>query len=163
MKDHFDATTDLELVRTIKARPETVWRCWTDPDLLMQWFCPKPWQVTKAVIDLRPGGRFFTRMEGPNGEGLDNDICKMDNEGCVLEVVPQKRFAFTDALREDWRPNGQTFMSAVITLTPEADGTLYRAHVLHNDAAMRAKHLEMGFQEGWGIAADQLAALAASL
>lgn len=164
MKDIFDPQTDLELNRIIKASPANVWRCWTEPELLMQWFCPKPWAVTKAVIDLRPGGRFFTRMEGPNGEGPDNDICRMDNEGCFLDVVPQERLTFTDALREGWRPNPQSFMTATISFAPDGSGgTAYRAVVLHDDAATQAKHVEMGFHDGWATAADQLSDLAVRL
>ena len=160
----FNPEKDIEFTRIIQARPDTVWRCWTEPELLMQWFCPLPWKVTRATLDLRPGGRFYTRFEGPNGEGPDNDICQMENEGCYLDVEPGKRLVFTDALSEGWRPNAKTFMTAIVTFTPNGDGaTEYRALVLHSDAAMRAKHIEMGFHDGWGAAADQLNALAQSL
>lgn len=160
----YNPETDLKLERRIAARPATVWRCWTEPDLLMQWFCPVPWKVTKAEIDLRPGGGFLTRMEGPNGEAPDNDICQVESEGCFLDIVPGERLVFTDALSGGWRPNAQAFMTAIITFAPDgADGTHYTALVLHNDAAARAKHEEMGFHEGWGTAAEQLEALAKTL
>ena len=157
----FDPETDLKLERRIAAKPATVWRCWTEPDLLMQWFCPVPWKVTKAEIDLRPGGRFITRMEGPDETG---GTASMESEGCFLEVVEGERLAFTDALARDWRPNASGFMTAVVTFAPDgAGGTLYTAVALHNDTAARARHEEMGFHEGWGAAADQLEALAQGL
>ena len=158
-----DPETDLFLERMIAASPATLWRCWTEPDLLMQWFCPKPWQVTKAVIDLRPGGRFFTRMEGPNGAAPDNEICKMDNEACILEVIPQQRLVSTDALSEGWRPQAQSFMTSIVTFEARGDGTFYRWIALHNSSAQRAQHEEMGFHDGWSTAADQLEALAKTL
>lgn len=158
-----DPRLDLVLERRIAASPATVWRCWTEPELLMQWFCPKPWKVTKAVIDLRPGGRFFTRMEGPDGEAPGNDIREMDNEGCFLDVVTRQRLVFTDALAGGWRPNPRTFMTAIVTFAPEGGGTAYRAVALHADPEARETHENMGFHDGWGTAADQLEALAATL
>ena len=76
--------TDLVLDRALSASPAKVWRCWTEPALICQWFCPKPWFVSEAVVDLRAGGRFFTLMNGPDGE-------KVPNEGSFLEVVPQNQ------------------------------------------------------------------------
>ena len=85
----------LALERVIGTSPEKVWRCWTEPKLLEQWFCPKPWYVTDAVIDLRPGGEFSCVMNGPEGETFDNI-------GVFLEVDPQKRLVTTDAFRPGW-------------------------------------------------------------
>ncbi len=48
----------LELILDLDAPREKLWRCWTEPKLLEKWFCPKPWYVTDARIDLRPGGEF---------------------------------------------------------------------------------------------------------
>lgn len=62
----------LRLVRTLTAPRAAVWRCWTEPELLQQWFCPQPWTVPEADFDLRPGGRMNTVMAGPNGERVDN-------------------------------------------------------------------------------------------
>ena len=153
---------DLELDRLLSAPPALVWRCWTEPDLICQWFCPKPWQVSEAVIDLRPGGRFFTRMHGPDGESFPN-------EGCFLEVVPQRKLVFTDMFGADYAPvavpesgSGLSF-SAILTFTPEASGTRYRAVARHRSAADAQTHKTMGFYEGWGAAADQLDELARTL
>ena len=33
----------LEIERIIQAPRKTVWRCWTEPELLRQWYCPAPW------------------------------------------------------------------------------------------------------------------------
>ena len=46
----FDPTLDLRLERMIAARPETLWRCWTDPELIKQWFCPVPSRVWHAEL-----------------------------------------------------------------------------------------------------------------
>ncbi len=72
----FDPTLDLELRREVDVPPHLVWRAWTEPELLMKWFTPAPWRTTACELDLRPGGKFRTVMEGPNGE-------KNDSTGCV--------------------------------------------------------------------------------
>jgi uncharacterized protein YndB with AHSA1/START domain len=54
----------------------------------------------------------------------------------------------------------EAFMVATVTFEPEGEGTRYTARVRHwNEAALK-RHEEMGFHEGWGIVAGQLAELA---
>lgn len=60
----------LTLDRVLDASVAKLWRCWTEPELLKQWFCPKPWYVSEARMDLRPGGEFYTLMNGPDGERI---------------------------------------------------------------------------------------------
>lgn len=59
---------DLILDRTIDVPVELVWKAWTEPEHLMPWFCPVPWKTIECEIDLRPGGRFMTVMQSPEGE-----------------------------------------------------------------------------------------------
>ncbi|SER80829.1 Uncharacterized conserved protein YndB, AHSA1/START domain [Tranquillimonas rosea] len=152
MSDEFDLT----LARHLDAAPDLVWRAWTDADLLRQWFTPAPVTVREAVIDPRPGGRFYTCMRLPDGT-------EIASEGCILSVEPERRLVFTDAMTEGWRPAPSPFMTAIITLAPDGQGTAYGARVLHADAPARDRHAEMGFERGWGAAADQLEAVARSL
>ena len=148
---------DLLLVRRLKAPRALVWRCWTDPALLPQWFCPKPWYVSDAVVELFPGGRFRSTMHGPNGE-------EFPNEGMVLEAVPRERLVFTDLMSAGFRPSDPGFFTAVIKLYDHpGGGTHYSALAMHRTPADRQKHVEMGFEGGWGTAADQLDALALTL
>jgi uncharacterized protein YndB with AHSA1/START domain len=154
----FDPALDLKLERDIDVPPARVWACWTQPELLMRWFCPLPWKVTEAEIDLRPGGLFRTVMRGPNGEAPPAE------PGCFLEVVPERRLVFTDALGPGFRPRQEAFMTGVLELAPlPGGGTRYVAMALHADAEARARHAAMGFDEGWGKALDQLVALARTL
>lgn len=147
----------LKLERVIDAPVTNVWRCWTDPELLKQWFCPKPWFVSEARIDLRPGGEFLTVMNGPDGE-------QFPNVGVILAVEPQRRIVTTDAFLPDWIPSDRAFMVGETIFEDAGDGkTLYRASAMHwNEEALK-EHEQMGFREGWGAATDQLEALAKTL
>ena len=146
----------LSITRRIAAPRSAVWRCWTEPALLMQWYCPKPWQVTEAEIDLRPGGRMSVVMAGPEGE-------RIDAPGMMLEVVPGERLVFTDAMTAGFIPAGEPFMVGHVTLTDDGDGTRMVWGARHWTTQARDRHLAMGYEAGWNAAADQLDALAQSL
>jgi|APFre7841882724_1041349.scaffolds.fasta_scaffold02006_5 uncharacterized protein YndB with AHSA1/START domain/uncharacterized glyoxalase superfamily protein PhnB len=147
----------LTLERTLAAPRAAVWRCWTEPDLLKQWFCPKPWTVPEADFELRAGGRMNTVMAGPNGE-------RIENKGIWLEVDPPRRLVFTDALTEGFAPAAEPFMTGVVELQDAPEGkTRFTWSALHANAEATAKHREMGWEAGWNAAADQLDALAQTL
>ena len=148
---------DLTLHRILKAPRALVWRCWTEPDLLMQWFCPRPNRLTEAIIDLGPGGQWFIRME-VNGSTPAYD-------SCVLEVVPGEKLVFTDLMLSDYRPVDRPFLgySATMTFRDHPEGTEYTALARHKTPQAAERHEKMGFTEGWGICADQLEELAASM
>jgi uncharacterized protein YndB with AHSA1/START domain len=148
-----EADHGLAIDRLIGAPRAVVWRYWTEPALLMPWHCPRPWRVTAAELDVRPGGAFDIVMEGPNGE-------RHAHKGCYLEVIPQQRLVFTDAFSAGFMPVGKPFIVGHVTLTDEAEGTRMVWGARHWSAEDRAKHLEMGFEAGWNACADQLDELA---
>ena len=152
MKFKPDPKLDLVLERVIDVPRELVWAAWTKPEHIKKWFTPAPWTVADCEIDLRPGGMFRTIMRSPEGK-------EFPNVGCYLEVVTNERLVWTDALLPGYRPAPNPFMSAVLLLKPEGKGTRYTAIALHRDEVGRKQHEEMGFQEGWGKALDQLVAL----
>lgn len=151
-----DANHDLTFERLIEAPRAVLWRCWTEPGLIKQWFTPRPWTTPVVEVDVRPGGSSYMLFRGPEGE-------EFPNRGVYLEVVPGERLVFTDAYTEAWQPSAKPFMTAIVTFADEAGGTRYTARVRHWSEEDRAQHEAMGFHEGWGKAADQLAALARSL
>jgi uncharacterized protein YndB with AHSA1/START domain len=148
---------ELRIDRFIKAPPALVWKAWSTPEHLAQWWIPAPIECQVVKLDLRPGGGFETRMREGGGD------FKPHVEGCFLEVVPQSRLTFTTVLREGWQPvEPWLALTAIISMQAEGSGTRYAARVLHRDAADARKHEEMGFQAGWGTTLDQLAAFLAS-
>ncbi|MDZ4094871.1 MAG: SRPBCC family protein [Paracoccaceae bacterium] len=154
----FNPELDLELNRLLKAPPAKVWCCWTEPALLMQWFAPKPVITTEAIMDVRAGGRFFTKMVMPDGTEYPND-------GSFLQVIPELRLVFTDIFTADWCPVAAPGLgfSAILDFAPEGGGTRYTARARHRTPDQMKQHADMGFHDGWGAATTQLELLAASL
>lgn len=58
---------------TINAPIEKVWQLWTDPKHIMEWnHASDDWHTPHAENDLRPGGKFLSRMEAKDGSfGFD--------------------------------------------------------------------------------------------
>jgi uncharacterized protein YndB with AHSA1/START domain len=77
--------------------------------------------------------------------------------------VKNERLVFTDAYTKAWEPSAKPFMTAILTFDDEGGKTRYTARVHHWTEADRETHEKMGFHEGWGQCADQLAALVAKL
>ncbi|MCW3477019.1 SRPBCC family protein [Limobrevibacterium gyesilva] len=144
------AEYELAIERYIDAPPDIVFKVWTER--LEEWWAPKPWTTRLIEQDLRAGGRSAMIMSGPDGS-------TSPMEGVILEVVPNERIVLTDAFTAGWIPQ-TPFMVAVMTFTPHGSGTLYRAASRHWNEAAHKQHESMGFKEGWGIVAGQLAELA---
>ena len=154
--------TTLSFTRDVAVSANSIWRCWTEPALLEQWFAPKPVTTKDVVIDAFSGGRFNTTMLIPDMPD------PMVGTGCVLAAEPNKRFAFTNMMTGGFHPQdtsgpGQFPFTAEITITAKDTGCTYQVAVRHLDVTGANLHHDMGFFEGWGTAADQMIALASSL
>jgi len=147
----------LVLTRVLRAPREKVFRAWTEPELMKRWFCPPPWSVSRAEVDLRPGGTSLIVMRGPDGT-------EMPCPGVYLEVVKNEKLVFTDAFVRAWEPSNRAFMVGTILLEDAGPGkTTYTAKVQHWTVASRDEHEKMGFYEGWGKCAEQLEEVAGGL
>ena len=146
-----DPKLDFAIERFIDAPTRLVWEALTKPEHLKEWYMPKPWgRVTRAEMDVRPGGIF--RIDIAVGDGRE-----VPNLGCVLDVVPMKRLVWTSMLFPGYRPAvfDDIPITAVITMATEGTGTRYVFTALHRDEADLAKNKASGFQQGTEIAVDQ--------
>ena len=150
------AMHELSLTRLINAPRDKLFRCWIEPALIVQWFTPPPWRTIHAETDVRPGGASYIVMKGPDGT-------EMPNRGVYLEVVKNEKIVFTDAYESAWVPSGKAFFTCILTFEDEGGKTRYSARALHWNAEDSKAHEAMGFHEGWGVATDQLEALAKTL
>lgn len=154
---------DLMFERIVEVPRELVWQAWTTPEKLMPWFCPLPWKTIECEIDLRPGGKFYTVMQSPEGQ-------RFPNSGCYLEVIKNEKLVWTNALEPGFRPANlpveapghecaEFAMTAMIKLEAHEKGTKYTAHVMHAHKQARIAHEKMGFEKGWGAALNQMVAM----
>jgi uncharacterized protein YndB with AHSA1/START domain len=153
-----DTSRTLKITRTIAAPRAKVWRCWSESELLKQWYCPKPWTISIAEIDLRIGGKSHIVMNGPNGE-------VHPNHGQYLEIVDGVSQTFTDAFVGNWMPcSSVPFMVGYVILSDMVDGNTHMEWgARHWTEEAFQQHKDMGFEFGWNAAADQLDALAQTL
>jgi uncharacterized protein YndB with AHSA1/START domain len=150
--------SELTIARFIKAPPALVWQAWSTPEHLAKWWIPAPIECKVVKLDLHPGGAFETRMREDGGDFQPHV------DGCFLEIVPEAKLVFTTVMTGGWKPAEPWLaLTAIITFEAEGSGTRYASRVLHKDTADARKHEEMGFDEGWGTAIDQLAAFVQDL
>jgi uncharacterized protein YndB with AHSA1/START domain len=129
---------EVRISRNYGVAPEKVWRAWTDPQALSQWFGHTNTEATVAEIDLRVGGRYRIAFAGSTGEM--NEV-----SGTYQEVVPQRRLVFTWAFKST--PERVSRVS--IDLTPQSGGTELRfVHDRFHDDAARDMH-EFGWTRGF--------------
>ena len=155
---------DLTVERTLDAPLDLVWRAWTSAEHIKRWWAPRPYKTSECEIELKPGGKFHTRMIGPDGFDFSGTAC-------ILEVVPEKRIIWSSTMKDGYRPNefsnqsGNGFPFTAIHDFVDAGGgkTRYRATVLHASVKDRDAHAAMGFEGGWGTCAEQMAEVARSL
>jgi uncharacterized protein YndB with AHSA1/START domain len=129
----------LSLQRRYPVAPEKVWRAWTDPQALKQWWGPGgPEAVSLVQLDVRVGGRFRIVFGGPQGD--EHEV-----QGTYKEVVANRRLAFTWT----WpRTTPERESLVTITFKPAAGGTeLEFVHAQHFDEKVRDGHLR-----GWSEA-----------
>ncbi|TKT82402.1 SRPBCC family protein [Aquamicrobium sp. LC103] len=155
MVDTSEQPSDFELVldRLLDAPREKVFRAWTEPELLVQWFAPLPWTTPHAELDVRAGGSNYVVMRDPDGN-------EYPNRGVYLEVVPNEKIVFTDAFTSAWHPSEKPFFVGILTFADEGGKTRYVVHARHWSREDRDAHEKMGFHEGWSQCADQLEQLA---
>jgi uncharacterized protein YndB with AHSA1/START domain len=150
----FDPKLDFAIERYIDAPVRLVWEALTKPEHLREWYMPRPWgRVTRAEMDVRPGG--ILSIDIATGDGHESP-----NVGCILEVVPMERLAWTSMLFPGYRPAvfDDIPITAIMTMEPSGAGTRYVFTALHRNEADLETNRTTGFFEGTGIAVDQFAA-----
>lgn len=148
---------ELAVSLVLDAPRDKLFRCWTEPELLTQWFAPRPWSTAHAELDVRPGGSTLVVMADPEGN-------EYPGRGAYLEVVPDEKLVFTDGYVKASEPSPEPFFTGIVTFEEAGNGkTRYTARARHWSQEACHKHEEMGFHPGWTQCARQLEALAQTL
>ena len=120
---------------------------------------PRAWgRVSRAEMDVRPGGIFS--IDIATGDGRE-----VPNVGCFLDVVPKERLVWTSMLFPGYRPAvfDDIPITAIITMESVGSGTRYVFTALHRSAEDLENDKASGWQQGTDIALDQLVAHVASM
>ncbi len=152
------ADREIVLSRVFKAPRELVWKAWTDPERVRQWWGPKHFTAPHCTLDFRVGGIYLFCMRAPDGRDYWTT-------GVYREIVPMDRIVYTDSFADEHgnRVPGSHYgmgddfpEELVVTLTFEEHDGKTRFTLQH--AGMPAgTHREMA-SAGWNESLDKLAA-----
>jgi uncharacterized protein YndB with AHSA1/START domain len=139
---------EVTITRTFAAPRELVFKAWTDPQHLMQWWGPHEFTNPYVEVDPRPGGVFDIDMRGPDG-------MVYPNRGFYEEVVAPERLVLTSAWVDD---QGNSFLEDRTTVTlVERDGkTELTLHAVLAKAVPEAAGAAEGMEEGWSQSLERL-------
>ena len=145
-----DATT-LVITRLLKAPRELVWKMFSDPYHLAQWWGPKGFTNRVDKLDFRTGGSWLHVMIGPDGKEYptDNDI---------LEVVLPERIVFRNAPADPkiFGDNPPPGFTKTLTFASTDTGTLLTLVCTFDRAEHKAAVIRRGFSLGTNQSFDKL-------
>lgn len=144
----------LLVTRDFDAPIEDVWKAWTQKEILDQWWAPKPWKARTKSMDFKEGGTWLYCMEGPEGE---QHWCRAD----FTTIVSQKLYEGTDAFCDENGiiSNDIPGMHWKVAFSPIASGTKVDVEITFKSESDMEKIIEMGFNEGFTAAHENLDAL----
>jgi uncharacterized protein YndB with AHSA1/START domain len=142
---------DLVLTRVFDAPREVVFKAWTDPARVEQWWGPKGFTNPRCEVDARAGGSIRIDMRGPDGT-----VYPMS--GTFREIVEPERLVFVSAaLDENGHPKFEVLTT--VTFADEGEKTKLTLHAtVSKVTAAAAPHLA-GMNAGWNQSLDRLASL----
>ncbi len=145
---------ELVLTRVFDAPRELVFKVWTDPKHVAQWWGPQGFTNPVCELDLRPGGAIRIHMRGPDGT-----VYPMT--GVYQEVVQPERLVFTIAVL-DANDNPMFEVLTTVTFAKQSGKTkqILRARVIKR-TAQAAPYLA-GMEAGWTQMLDRLTAYVAT-
>jgi len=104
---------EIEITRVYEAPRELVWRAWTEPEELVQWWGPPGWStpLETVTMDVRPGGAF--RLTSVSDDGVEMPVV-----GVYREVVEPERLVLDEPAEQAWHEGSES----VVTFTDLGDG-----------------------------------------
>jgi uncharacterized protein YndB with AHSA1/START domain len=142
------------LTRVFDARRDLVWRAWTDPKHMAQWFGPRGFTSSVPELDVRAGGALRIVMHGPDG----NDY---PMKGVFHEVNPPKRLVFSNiAIDKD----GNHLLEGETTVVLEEQGgkTKLTLKAYAKGLVPMAPQMLAGMEAGWSQSLDKLGEVVAT-
>jgi uncharacterized protein YndB with AHSA1/START domain len=158
-----DTSKDFVVLRVFDAPRDLVWKAFTDPERMKEWWGPKGFTVISSKMDLRPGGTYHYGMKAPNGSAMWGKFV-------FREIVAPERMVFINSFsdeaggitRHPMAPTWPLEMLSTFTFAEEPGG---KTKVTIRWSAYKASEEEQktfdtshdGMRQGWGGTMDQLA------
>lgn len=161
MTSSVDGSTTV-FTRLFDAPRELVWKAWTEPAMMCQWWGPQGFTCPEASMDLRVGGEYRIVMRGADGT-------EFPVKGVFLEVIEGEKLVMTDVaddMPKEWLEQARDFGSGDGTKLPESfwtvsfesrgRQTLLRIVTHFASEADRDAMIKMGMVDGWAESLDKL-------
>ncbi|BAY24030.1 hypothetical protein NIES2100_38230 [Calothrix sp. NIES-2100] len=144
---------EIIITRVFNAPRELVFKAWTEPKHIAQWWGPKGFTTHVTEMDFRPGGQWRYVMISPDGT-------EYPVKGVFHEIVPPERIVASDEFDEGFEQviNADLPQGIVTTaIFEDVNGkTKLTLQILHASESDRRKHEEMGVVAGWNSSFDCL-------
>ena len=142
-------TKTVSITAEFEAERDLVWDAYTKPELLDQWWAPKPFASRTKVMEFREGGRRFYAMVSTEGD-----------ERWIVQkyksITPKTNFKFFNAFA-DKDENLELPGSDWDLSFSEQDGTTTVSISIYNESLERLERMvEMGFKEGFTMTLNYL-------
>ncbi len=141
----------INVKREFTANLDLVWDAWTKPEILDQWWAPKPWVSKTKVMDFKVGGRRFYAMVSPEGQ----------EHWSIQEftfISPKTNFKTINAFA-DKHENINTEMPCSewdLSFSEQNGTTIVSIVINHKTLADIEKYIQMGFKEGFTMCLQNL-------
>lgn len=141
----------ISVKREFAATIDFVWAAWTQPELLDQWWAPKPYQTKTKSMEFREGGCWLYYMVSPENE---KHWCRADYQ----KIEPLKSFSGLDAFCDEQGNINKEFPRSLWTnvFRETNQTTTVNITIAYEQLADLEKIIALGFKEGFTAALGNL-------
>src|SRR6204780_772836 len=153
------------VTRIFDAPRELVWKAWTDPKYIMQWWGPKGFTAPVCEMDFRVGGKLLCCMNAPDGQLCGWNQVGYNKNGLHEKIVSSMYFSDSKGNKIDAAELGiehETIEGAYdVTIFEDLGNGQTKLTFIGNEPMESAKN--SGQMEGWNQILDKVAAVIAGL
>jgi uncharacterized protein YndB with AHSA1/START domain len=143
------ATKTVLVIREFAAELALVWDAFTKPEILDQWWAPKPWTSKTKYMDFKVGGRRFYAMVSPAGE-------ERWSIQQYTSISPKTNFKFLNAFADKDENPELPGSDWDLNFSYKEGTTTVRVSIYNESLARMEKMIEMGFSEGFKMTLNSL-------
>jgi uncharacterized protein YndB with AHSA1/START domain len=139
---------EVVITRVFDAPRELVFKAWTDPKIMKEWYGPKMFTNTVCELEARVGGAWRIVMRGPDG-------AEYPGRGVYREVVKPERLVFTSEATDK---EGKIILKGLATVTFAEEGGKTKLTLRMRATAMvdyAVAYLD-GMEAGWAQSLEKL-------